>query len=348
MKRSFIILLHTGYWILYLLLIISFIQIMPGSPRPHSFNQFFYILFLSPVGINFILPGVICFYTFYTWLFTRFLSHKKIIALCCMGLLICFVNALFSIVLSIECLPAGRITTKWSELVSMTIFVTVLALIHGIIGLIMRGFISWYADIKWKEELNRKNFETELSLVKSQINPHFLFNTIHNIDILIEKDPVKASAFLNKLSGIMRFMLYETKTEQVSLASELTNIENYIELEKIRTSNLNYIRYHVEGDAGGLMIPPMLFLPFIENAFKHAENDKAGNTISIQLEIAGEKLNFTCGNSYTSTMAGKPGGLGNELIRKRLELLYPGRHTLVITDNNGHYEANLILLLHAD
>ncbi len=132
------------------------------------------------------------------------------------------------------------------------------ALLNGIIGLVMKGFITSYGDIRVKEELNRKNFEVELALVKSQLSPHFLFNTINNIDVLIGIDAARASAYLNKLSDIMRFMLYETKTELIPLEEELAYIEKYIDLQKIRTANPDYIRFRVQGRAPGLLVPPML------------------------------------------------------------------------------------------
>jgi LytS/YehU family sensor histidine kinase len=212
-------------------------------------------------------------------------------------------------------------------------------------GLVLQGFISWYADIKLKEALSKKNHEMELALVKSQINPHFLFNTINNIDVLIQKDAVKASAYLNKLSDIMRFMLYETKTEKIPLAQELEYIEKYIDLQKIRTSNLNYVNYNLQGDAGSLMIAPILFIPFIENAFKHSENKKIDNAININVVIENGKIIFDCENSYSTDTQTKLGhsGLGNELIQKRLNLLYPEKHTLAISDENKIYKVKLII-----
>ncbi len=120
----------------------------------------------------------------------------------------------------------------------------------------------------------------ELALVKSQINPHFLFNTINNIDVLISKDAERASAYLNKLSDIMRFMLYETKPAKIPLPKELTYIEKFIELQKIRTTNEHYVNYSIKGDTANFMIPPMLLISFIENAFKYADNKKVENAIN--------------------------------------------------------------------
>ena len=191
-------------------------------------------------------------------------------------------------------------------------FLAFISLVNGATGLVMKGFFTWYNDIKVKVDLAKKNYEMELALVKSQINPHFLFNTINNIDVLITKDATRASEYLNKLSDIMRFMLYETKPAKIPLNKELTYIEKFIELQKIRTTNPHYINYTVKGDATNLMIPPMLLIPFIENAFKHAENKKAENAININLDIEQEKFIFKCENTYNqnSQMKQEHSGLG--------------------------------------
>jgi two-component system, LytTR family, sensor kinase len=208
-------------------------------------------------------------------------------------------------------------------------------------------------------ELNRKNNEMELELIKSQISPHFLFNTLNNIDVLIEKDAVQASGYLNKLSDILRFMLYETKTQQIPLAKELGYIEKYIELQRIRTSNPQAIQYSVQGQTGQLMVEPMLFIPFIENAFKHADK-RVDKAIRIRFVLEPERIIFDFQNRYDAVAAenagnrdnpGNPtghGGLGNSLIRKRLMLLYPDRHTLDIDMRNELYKATLTINAHGN
>jgi len=232
----------------------------------------------------------------------------------------------------------------------IAVLLLLIAFVNGIMGFILRGFVTWYGDIKLKEELNKKNYEMELALVKSQINPHFLFNTLNNIDIMIGKDPDQASAYLNKLSDIMRFMLYETKTEEIPLAKELIYIEKYIDLQKIRASNANYVNYIVTGSPDDLRIAPMLFIPFIENAFKHTENKNVENAITIKMNITKEKIAFNCENKINEDNINMPdeGGLGNELIQKRLMLLYPNRHVLKITIANKMYTVELTLLNNAN
>jgi two-component system, LytTR family, sensor kinase len=345
MKKTAIILLHIGYWVLYLILVSFFIQIMPwnNSHKPSLIR----VLFFSQVSTFSFLPGMIGFYSFYLILFRKFLNRKKMAALFFYGIIVSLFSALFTMFILSILFNAKWYMMETGQITGMIIFLSLLALVHGIIGLVMKGFISWFGDIKLKEELNKKNYEMELALVKSQINPHFLFNTINNIDVLIEVDAKKASAYLNKLSAIMRFMLYETKTEQIFISKELSYIEKYIELQKIRTTNLHYVNYAVEGNPENLMIAPMLFIPFIENAFKHAENKKMDNAISIKFVIEKDKIIFECENKYAENSNADntdAGGLGNELIRKRLMLLYPGKHELKVTTENETYKAKLTLI----
>lgn len=357
MKKGVIIILHAGYWIVYLFLIVCFIRLMSYDHGPVSINwdrrgplyRLMDILILSPVNTFAILPGLLGFYSFYTVLFTEFLRRKRIPGLIFSGILIATGSGALITFLMYACWGA-KFSNGWVTIIPIWVFLSLLVLVHGMIGLVLRGFIVSYGDIQLKEDLNKKNYEMELALVKSQINPHFLFNTINNIDVLIEKDAVKASAYLNKLSDIMRFMLYETKTEKIALAKELTYIQKYIDLQKIRTANEHYVNYSVEGDAGAVRIEPMLFIPFIENAFKHAIDKKLENAIRIRFVIDGDKIVFFCENNYSRVHSDRPhpdrpdhGGLGNGLIEKRLMLLYPGKHVLEIITENETYKVKLTL-----
>jgi two-component system LytT family sensor kinase len=213
-----------------------------------------------------------------------------------------------------------------SVLVGLLLFVTIIvALLNTIMGIIIKGFVNWFSEVKEKELLANKNHEMELALVKSQLDPHFLFNSINNIDVLIHKDGEKASLFLNKLSDIMRFMLFETKNDKIELSKELTYIEKYIELQRIRSSNSKYVQFMNKVDDLTKLIAPMLFIPFIENAFKYSESFKSEEAVLINLELLNGKLRFECKNRFSESTAKKieSNGLGNDLIQKRISLLYP-------------------------
>ncbi|UYQ94976.1 histidine kinase [Chitinophaga horti] len=345
MRKTAIILLHISYWCMYLLLICLFFLILPrANKQALSFSGLLSMMFLSPFVLMTIVPGVTAFYSYYFLLFNRFLLRKRFVPLAAGAIMFSLLSGAIPIIVMSLPVPwhfAGSIREK----IIMAVIVAILGTIHGVIAIVMKGFISWYGDIKLKEDLQKKNYETELALVKSQINPHFLFNTINNIDVLIGLDADKASLYLNKLSDIMRFMLYETKSDLIPLSKELSYIDKYIELQKIRSSNAHYVTYEVAGEAGNTMISPMLFISYIENAFKHSEHRKSENAIDIHIWIEKENVRFTCTNKYSRQLPdrGEHNGLGNELLRKRLTLLYPDRHTLHIENSGGTYSVTLSL-----
>lgn len=343
MKKPVIVLLHVVYWLLYLLLLALFYGLMMMNPHgfPGRFAQYTVLMLQFAV-----LPAVIAFYLFYTVLFRYFLVARKILLLIPAALLVSILSA---VVGELSMLTTLSHVLRWSleSAISINIVMSFNALLNGLLGLGMKSFITWYNDLKWKEALRKRNHDTEMALIRAQINPHFLFNTINNIDVLIEKDPVKASGYLNRLSDIMRFMLYETRADRIPLEKELLYIDKYIDLQKIRTSNPDHIHYNVAGITDGQMIAPMLFIPFIENAFKHAVPRRQENAISISIVIQSGRLVFGCSNNYAagSGVNDEYGGLGNELIAKRLELLYPEKHELAITHQHDIYTVKLTLSL---
>ena len=345
MKKSVVILLHIGYWVMYLFLVIMLFLVLSLNGKHIPAKFFSGLLFLSPMGLSAILPALLGFYTSYFILFDKFLKTKRIFKLFLFAVALGFISAIVTEITIYPILHHKGINWKLNDVITLGLFLSLIAIANGAMGLVLKGFINWFNDIKLKLELTKKNYEMELALIKSQINPHFLFNTINNIDILISKDAERASAYLNKLSDIMRFMLYETKPEKIKLDKELTYIEKFIDLQKIRTTNEHYINYTIKGDPTNFMIPPMLLISFVENAFKHSENKKVKNAINIHLEIEKEKLLFECDNAYNENtkITEVESGLGSELIKKRLALLYPGKHELQITDNNGMYKVALTL-----
>jgi two-component system LytT family sensor kinase len=346
MKKSVVISLHFGYWLFYFLLLSILVLANLQNQNHFSVNSFWRYLFCKPIGVLLIVPGVIGFYSFYCLLFIKYLVKRKIYSLFISGILTSIFAALItsSILATIfgtKTMVFDGANSFFGELVAMIL----LALVHGIIGLVLKGFIVGYDDMKVKEELNKKNYEMELSLIKSQIDPHFLFNTINNIDTLIQMDAIKASQYLNKLSDIMRFMLYETKIEKILLEKEVSYIYKYVELQKIRTSNPNYVDFVIEGSTENRFIAPMVFIPFIENAFKHTTNKKIDKAIKIKITILKNEMVFECENSYglKPILVDDFSGLGNELIQRRLSLLYPDKYQLNINDQNGVYKVKLVI-----
>ena len=144
----------------------------------------------------------------------------------------------------------------------------------------------------------------------------------------------------------MRFMLYETMAEKILLSQEIEYIEKYIALQKIRTANANYIHFTVSGDIGNKFIAPMIFIPFIENAFKHTTNKKLENAITVNILITDKKIKMVCENKFDSKLKVQTlsGGLGNDLIQKRLQLIYADKHHLEINKNDELYSVHLTII----
>ncbi len=311
---------------------------MEGQNDPNIFLAF------QAISLFAITPSIFAFYGYYFLLFKYILKHKTYITPILYGLSISMTSAAISILLNLNTFKIDCSDQQDGDLTDIFIFMSAVASVTGIIGLILHGFIQWFGDLKTKERLLQKNHQMEMALVKAQLDPHFLFNTLNNIDILILKDADQASSYLNKLSDIMRFMLFETKTEEILLSKEIQYIEKYIELQKIRTANKNYIHLSVQGDYTGRCIAPMLFIPFIENAFKHSINKKMEDAIKIDILITENNIVLECSNKFDPNrriVSDGANGLGNELIEKRLSLIYADRYVLETTKQNNIYKVYL-------
>ncbi len=352
MKKSFIVLIHIGFWICYFILIVIMLGVYYRS-SPKLINQESRIMnaLISLVFFAFI-PSLISYFSFYFLLFPKYLKQKKFFLSIIYGILISAGTALISYILLRYLIESGHITDMdqggkngRSTAVRTIVVMTFIGLICGIVALVINGFITWFNEIKLKELLKEKNHEMEMELIKLQLDPHLLFNTINNIDALILKDSVAASDYLNKLSDIMRFILYETKADKIALAKEIEYIEKYIALQKIRTANEKYVRLSVKGIIGSKRIAPMVFIPFIENAFKHTNNKKLENAITVNIFINDETIQLVCENKFDLKLKVEHthGGLGNDLIEKRLQLLYPENHTLEVHKTNELYSINLTI-----
>jgi hypothetical protein len=195
-----------------------------------------------------------------------------------------------------------------------------------------------------KEIFSRKNTQLELELLKSTISPHFLFNTLNNIDVLISKEPNKASEYLKKLSGILRFLFSNYKDEKIPLGKELKFIDQYVSLQKLRTTNSDFASVQISGEIDNWEIPPMLFLPFLENAFKYSTNKLISNAIEIKIDAQGASLNFLCKNKISANKNEiETHGVGIKLMKQRLGLIYKSNYKLDITDENDFFIINLII-----
>jgi two-component system LytT family sensor kinase len=212
------------------------------------------------------------------------------------------------------------------------------------LAVVFRKFSDSLRLEKEKHELLLQNTQSELELLKMQISPHFLFNTLNNIDYLIINDAKKASDSIAKLGDMLRYMIYDAKAEKIPLSRELRNIEDYIELIRLRTSGADYLRYHLEGNSGHLQIAPMLFVPLIENAYKHSSEKEGENIIRIAVTIENTAIFFSASNKYDNSAKNgdqSSNGIGLNLVRRRLEIIYPGKNIFKISRDIDRFNVEL-------
>ena len=212
---------------------------------------------------------------------------------------------------------------------------------------------NWIQSRRRQQELEKEKSETELKFLKSQMNPHFLFNTINSIFVLIHKNPVMASESLAKFSDLLRYQLYECNEHQIPLSQELGYLENFIELQELREDH-DRIHLQLKMDtytADNHTVAPFVLIPFIENAFKHvSRRSDQNNWIKMKLHFDHHQLHFSIVNSissthHASTQAVKHSGIGLQNVKRRLALMYPGTHELIIQQDQDQFEVNLKLVL---
>jgi sensor histidine kinase YesM len=203
--------------------------------------------------------------------------------------------------------------------------------------------IEWFRERQFRFELIKEKQKSEIDLLKSQMNPHFLMNTLNNLYSLVYQGSPRASDAVLKLSDIMRYMLYDTTEQMVPLENEVKYLRSFIELEMLRFKNQELVDIDIEGEMSGKMIAPMVLIPFVENAFKHGNKYLPGMGIEIRLISLKEEIIFEVMNFKASKELQKDNGTGIGLqnIRKRLELQYPGSHVLEITDGIDYYKVYL-------
>lgn len=204
------------------------------------------------------------------------------------------------------------------------------------------------ADLK-KSTLESSVLESELKLLKNQVNPHFLFNMLNNANMLLKKDKAQASDVLFKLEDLLRYQINDSTKEEVLLSSEIRFVNDFLNLEKIRRDNFEYT-IQAEGNVGVVKIPPLLFILFVENAIKHNPENEHSSFVKIEFRVKDSDLEFICENSKPESPMMQQntqtqGGLGLKNIRRRLELLFPDNYNLQIVEQQLKYTVKLRLTL---
>lgn len=212
----------------------------------------------------------------------------------------------------------------------------------------LRFYEKWQENEQRKSEIEKEKISTELSYLKQQINPHFLFNSLNSIYSLSMSQSVKTTESILKLSSILRYMLYKSDDETIFLSDEIKIITDYIDLQRLRLTNKVKVNYTVDGDPSAYKIAPFILIPIIENAFKHGVDNINQSFIEININIKGETLYLKTANTRINIKNKKDfssEGIGMKNIKRRLELLYPNEHLLDIEEREELYILNLEMKL---
>lgn len=230
-------------------------------------------------------------------------------------------------------------TTHVGKSLFYVLFITAISTGYGLMTHLVREEQS-------RQMERQERLQSELSFLRSQISPHFIFNILNSIVYLIRSRSELAEPVTIKLSELMRYMLYESADALIPLEKELGYLNNYVELQKIRFEEDVEIRMNIEGAVGGQIIEPMLMIPFVENAFKHGVGLVADPTIEINLNISDNKLHFSVRNKVapgSAEVKDNSSGIGLKNVQRRLELLYPDSHRLELTRTEEWFNAELWL-----
>jgi two-component system, LytTR family, sensor kinase len=207
---------------------------------------------------------------------------------------------------------------------------------------------KWQQDNRERKELEKEKVTSELSFLKAQINPHFFFNTLNNIYSLTQTDPKLAGEAIHQLSKMMRYLLYDTKQGDNMLSQELAFVKNYISLMQLRLTGMVKINIDIPATLQDMPLAPMIFLPFVENAFKHGISATRPSYINIIISQEDKILDLKVNNSImkdNTISLDTNSGIGLVNTRRRLDLLYPGKYKLDISETNGNSEYSVHLIL---
>jgi sensor histidine kinase YesM len=340
-------------WWLFQVLIYGYMPVVTGVPLGEK------ILNSMVEGTFYLLPHMFMAYTLMYIVIPHFVVAGKYFYGAVAVIAITFLAAFFSSSISIYILNDlrehmfpnwGEILTRWR---TNSVWLSLLAGLRG--GITIGGMAAaiklmkhWYLKEQRNLQLQKENSESELQLLKAQIHPHFLFNTLNNIYSHTQSTSPLASKLVMGLGDMLRYMLYECNQPMVPLEKELQLLDDYITLEKIRYGNSLDVHVDIPKDTGNLLVAPLLLLPFVENCFKHGTShmlEQPWVSLHLALENKVMKMKLLNGKvpGYRFQKAGN--GIGITNVRRRLDIIYPGKYTLDIKDEEEVFIVNLKLTL---
>ncbi|HEY9007443.1 sensor histidine kinase [Ohtaekwangia sp.] len=341
-QRNRVILLHLSFWCVY----ISFFVYQMASFRRHEHDIEPMEIFVQAAS-NGIFNILVAYLNYFIFL-PRFLERKKV------GQYLLEFFIPFAILMFLRVHLQRYLADGYSHQVHYfynSIFI-VQASATSLFIVIFVGMLrfaqEWFEFESKKKEVENERLQAELNFLKAQINPHFLFNTLNNLYYLAYSQSPNTTEVIAKLSQMMRYMIYDTNYQQVLLSKEIEYMQNYISLERLRLNNQIPIDFTIQGNVQDARISPFIFITFLENAFKHGiTNNSTDAWVKASIAMEGKTCIYRVENSkYTAPKNGhSKSGIGLQNVQRRLDLSYPGRHTLKVENTPDHYSVELKLIL---
>lgn len=321
---------HVLFWVIYW--IVSSTQ-----------DVFFTSHFLENYNIPIVLGSIgLVYFNYYYWI-PRLLIRKKQYWLYTISILaIIILNAWLVTLVLRNFFSDSAYYSSWEGTFNIAVDTGVLVALTTALKFIEQ----WHERNNYATQLEKKSLENELDMLKAQINPHFIFNTLNTIYFLMEQEEGdKAKEALLKFSDTLSHQLYDYNKDMIDLGKEIDYLKNYIELQRMRhDEELLTLTCELPERSNGFQIAPMLIIPFVENAFKHGSNTK-GYSIEIFLAVEHGVLRFNTQNTLNKNLpnssAKKVGGIGLQNVKRRLALVYPDKYTLDIKEDDGYYKTDL-------
>ncbi|WP_439883189.1 sensor histidine kinase [Pontibacter sp. MBLB2868] len=329
-KKRYTVAMHVAGWLLFG----TWIFYLVYSTRSLTFGKGLDVI----VGLLF---HVGLFYFNWYFLISRFLAKNKIFLY--VAAVLATLVAMALIQAPIDYFIFRKYNPGMSTLYSSERFLqyVISGLVTVFISSALKVTGNYIRNERLNKELENQKLSTELAYLKSQVNPHFLFNTLNNIYSLAYKQSPDTPDAIMKLSLLMRYMLYESNDTLVSLEKEVDHIKNFIDLQKLRLREQTSIKFNIEGSLEGKQIAPMLLMTLVENAFKHGLVSKNEVGIILNLVVEKDSLLFSTVNNTSTHKKREFGGIGLQNLKRRLNLLYNGRHQLSFEEKEGTFFATL-------
>ncbi|NMN38337.1 sensor histidine kinase [Pedobacter sp. SG918] len=334
------LILHITYWGLIFMFLIAMSAFREGSATMKD-----YFLSFGVIGII----NVSLFYINYIFLIPGLIKRQKKYWIYFLSFFLLLIAGTFLKTVLAVLNPEELLTYRVEKEVrnfSVNSFALNAAFFSGfflISSCIIKFIIDWFSSERVQRNLENERREMELQFLKSQLNPHFLFNSLNNIYSLAYQKSDKTADAIMKLSEIMRYMIYESNTPTVALSKEVDYLTSYIELQKIRFKDGAYIELTLNGEIDNQKIVPLMLISFVENAFKHGVVTDPAEPVKINI-IANQKiLHFSVVNKKNQQNKDAQGGVGLTNVERRLQLVYPDRYKLNVVNSATHYTCELMI-----